>query len=97
MGSRLRSYNQLVWKISPKNLPGGTLPVEIAAYTSAHIFNESNIALLKIMEAIGIACGPNAHAYIAQEGETRINIADQESTRKSRMFHRQIKKIKKII
>jgi len=42
------SYNQLIWKISPKSLSGGALPVKIAAYISACIFNEGNIALLKI-------------------------------------------------
>jgi len=38
MQNNNESYNQLIWKINPKNLPDSALPVEIATYTSACIF-----------------------------------------------------------
>lgn len=86
------SYNQLIWKITPKHLPGGTLPVQIAAYASACIFNEGNISLLKMFEAIGVPCGRNAHAYVTHDDEWRITIAEQRAqaaTREGRMARRQ--------
>ncbi len=40
------SYNQLIWKISPKIVPAGSNTVEIAAYIAAGIFNEGMASLL---------------------------------------------------
>lgn len=86
------SYNQLIWKITPKHLPGGVVPVQIAAYASACLFNEGNISILKILETLGVPCGPNAHAYISQEDESRVTLAEQQAqaaTREGRMARRQ--------
>ncbi|CAK9796699.1 hypothetical protein ANTQUA_LOCUS851 [Anthophora quadrimaculata] len=86
------SYNQLIWKISLKSLPGGSFPVKIAAYTPACIFNESNIACLRIFEALSVLCGQNAHRYVIREDEFRITIAEQraqDATREGRMTRRQ--------
>lgn len=86
------SYNQLIWKISPKHLPGSSVPVQIAAYTSACMFNEGNITLLKILEALGVQCGRNSHAYVTKQDESRITIAEQRAqaaTKEGRMARRQ--------
>jgi len=50
------SYNQLVWKISPKIIPSGSIIIELAAYIAACTFNEGSVALLQIMESMGNVC-----------------------------------------
>jgi len=60
-------------------------------YSSLH-FNEDSVALLQIMESMGISCGPYTHAYVAKENDKRINITKrraQENTREARMRRRQ--------
>lgn len=43
------SYNQLIWKISPKIIPSDLITVELAAYIVACVFNEGLGALLKML------------------------------------------------
>lgn len=89
------SYNQLIWKISPKNLPGGLLPVQIAAYAAACTFNQGNVAILKMFEALGVPCGHHAHTYVAKADEQRISIAGQRTqnaTKEGRIARRQSQK-----
>lgn len=89
------SYNQLIWKISSKNLPGGVLPVQIAAYASACIFNEGNVAILKMFESLGVSCGHHAHAYVTKADSRRISIAEQRAqnaTKEGRIARRQSQK-----
>lgn len=86
------SLNQLIWKITPKVIPCGSLIVEIAAYTASAMFNEGHTVLLKFFEALGISCGRNMHSYIRQEDKSRIEIAERrvhENTREARMLRRQ--------
>ena len=86
------SFNQLIWKISPKIIPGGLVTVELAANISACMFNEGFGSLLQLYEAMGIHCGPNIHLYAVTEDTTRITTADrrtQEATREGRMLRRQ--------
>lgn len=86
------SYNQLIWKLSPKHLPGGVVPVKIAAYASACIFNEGQTSILKMFEAMGVPCGSNSHEYVAQQDESRVSTAEQraqDATRERRMARRQ--------
>lgn len=86
------SYNQLIWKISPKIVPAGSKTVETAAYIAAGVFNEGMASLLYYMNAIGITLGPNAHLYAEKEDEQRVNISDRrarDSTRDGRMARRQ--------
>ncbi|XP_071652157.1 uncharacterized protein [Temnothorax longispinosus] len=89
-----KSYNQLIWKISPKILPSGLISIEIAAYVSACVFNEGSKAMLQIMQAMGISIGPNAHAFVADEDQERVATAErraQENTREARKRRRQEK------
>lgn len=51
------SFNQLIWKITPKILPDGSKIVNIPALVAACIFNEGTSALLLIMH-INCACNP---------------------------------------
>ncbi|XP_077256704.1 uncharacterized protein LOC143894388 [Temnothorax americanus] len=86
------SYNQLIWKITPKIIPAGSRIVEMAAYIAAGIFNKGTAALLYYMHAIGLSLGPNAHSYAEKEDAERVTIADrraQENTREGRMVRRQ--------
>ncbi|EZA50167.1 hypothetical protein X777_11230 [Ooceraea biroi] len=88
------SYNQLIWKISPKILPSGSIPIEIAAYVSACVFNEGSKALLQIMQTMGISTGPNAHAFVADEDQEHIATAErraQANTQEARKRRRQEK------
>ena len=57
------SYNQFIWKLSPKHLPGGAVPVGIAAYLSACIFNEGQASILKVFKWLGVPCGSNSHEF----------------------------------
>lgn len=86
------SYNQLVWKITPKIIPAGSKIVEIAANIAAGVFNEGKTSLLYYMSAMGLSLGPNAHSYVSKEDAERISISDaraQGSTREGRMARRQ--------
>ena len=86
------SYNQLIWKISPKIIPSGMTTVELTAYIAACVFNEGSIALLQIMQVMGVHTGPNAHAYVNKEDQARVTIAErraQATTREARMRRRQ--------
>ncbi|KAL7298547.1 hypothetical protein TKK_0008323 [Trichogramma kaykai] len=58
------SYNQLIWKITPKILPAGSKIVEIAAYTAACMFNRGTEALLAIMYSMGMKLGWHSHEYV---------------------------------
>lgn len=86
------SYNQLIWKISPKIIPSGSSIVEIAAYIAACTFNEGTEALLSILHAMGVSLGRYAHLYAQGEDKERVHIAEKrahENTREGRMHHRQ--------
>ena len=86
------SYNQLIWKRSPKHLPRGAVPVEIAAYLSACIFNEGQASILKVVEGLGVPCGSNSHEFVENADEKRVSLAEQRAqnaTREARMARRQ--------
>lgn len=86
------SYNQLVWKISPKIITSGSISVEIAAHVAACQFNEGLISLLWILQAMGVHCGRNAHEYVREEDELRLHTAEwrvQSKTREGKMLRRQ--------
>jgi hypothetical protein len=87
------SYNQLIWKITPKVIPCGSKVVQTAAYIAAGMFNEGAWSLLFFMSALGISLGPAAHKYADNEDIKRIFIADArayEGTREGRMARRQL-------
>ena len=48
------TYNQLIWKITPKIVPCGSKIVEIAAYSAASVFNKGTALLLYYMSAMGL-------------------------------------------
>lgn len=86
------SFNQLIWKICPKIMTSGALPVHLASYISAGLFNEGTHSLLYFLHAIGVSCGRNAHAYAAKCDEARISQAEMRAaacTREGRMLRRQ--------
>ena len=86
------SYNQLIWKISPKIIPSGSVIVELAANIAACMFNEGTGVLLTMMYSMGVNTGQNAHKFAKKEDAERISISDkraQESTREQRMLRRQ--------
>lgn len=86
------SYNQVIWKMSPKIVPSGFKTVELAANIAACVFNKGSQAILEIYTALGIQNGPNAHRYVELEDLVRIQTADrrtQQATREDRMARRQ--------
>lgn len=65
----------------------------IAVYLSACIINESQKAVLKVFEGLGVSCGTNSHEFVAKEDERRISTAEQRAhnaTREGRMAFRQV-------
>ncbi|GFY39188.1 uncharacterized protein TNIN_499181 [Trichonephila inaurata madagascariensis] len=69
------SYNQLIWKVTPKIVPCGSKVVEIAAYIVAGMFNEGAKSLLYFMSALGLLLGTAAHAYVDKEAAERVMIS----------------------
>ncbi|KYQ49530.1 hypothetical protein ALC60_11398, partial [Trachymyrmex zeteki] len=83
------SFNQLIWKISPKIVSSGAIIVNLLAYIAAGLFNEGSKSLLF---SIGVNCGHNAHAYVEKTDRARILQAEKraaESTREGRLKKRQ--------
>lgn len=86
------SFNQLIWKISPKIVSSGAIVVNLAAYIAVGLFNEGSKSLLFYLNSIGVSCGHNAHEYADKMDEARIALAERraaESTREGRMLRRQ--------
>lgn len=86
------SYNQLVWKMAPKTSHSGATVVEIAALLATCLFNNGTTSFLQVMNTMGMAVGPNAHAYAAAEDNRRIALAEvraQESSKEGRLRRRQ--------
>lgn len=92
IGSFIQNNNEslkhLIWKISPKIIPSGNKCVELAAYIAAGIFNEGNLILLKMLQAIGVSSGSNAHKYV-EKGDMRIKISDLRAQQEARKRLRQ--------
>lgn len=89
------SFNQLIWKITPKILPAGSKIVQIAASIAACTFNEGISALLLIMQGMELKLGPNSHEYARKMDEDRVCAAEKKSaseTREARVRHRQEQK-----
>ncbi|XP_044584565.1 uncharacterized protein LOC123265047 [Cotesia glomerata] len=89
------SFNQLIWKITPKILPAGSKIVNIAALVAACIFNEGTSALLLIMHGMDLKLGRNSHEYARILDENRVCAAEKKSaseTREARIRHRQEQK-----
>lgn len=89
------SFNQLIWKITPKILPAGSKIVEIAALIAACTFNEGISSLLLIMHGMDIKLGRNSHEYARKIDGNRVCAAERKSTsetREARIRHRQEQK-----
>uniref|UniRef100_A0A6P7GDN8 Uncharacterized protein LOC114336144 n=1 Tax=Diabrotica virgifera virgifera TaxID=50390 RepID=A0A6P7GDN8_DIAVI len=89
------SFNQIIWKITPKILSGTSNIVEIAAHIAVCIFNEGYFALLSILQEMGVSTGSSAHAWASAADELRITRADKktaESTKEGRIVRRQQQK-----
>ncbi|CAH4001251.1 unnamed protein product [Pieris brassicae] len=89
------SFNQLIWKITPKILPADSKIVNIAALVAACIFNEGTSALLLIMHGMDLKLGRNSHEYARISDENRVCAAEKKSaseTREARIRHRQEQK-----
>ncbi|CAH2086841.1 unnamed protein product [Euphydryas editha] len=89
------SFNQLIWKITPKILPAGSKIVNIAALVAACTFNEGTSALLLIMHGMDLKLGRNSHEYARISDENRVCAAEKKSaseTREARIRHRQEQK-----
>ena len=65
------SINQLIWKITPKIHPAGSIIVKIAALIAVCIFNEGILALLLIMHGMDLKLGPNSREHARNMDENR--------------------------
>jgi len=87
-----QSYNQLIWKITPKTVASGSAIVNIAANISACVFNEGSSVHLAMLYSMGAKLGRNAHDYCRRADEKRITTAEHRArlaTREARMLRRQ--------
>ncbi|XP_077257590.1 uncharacterized protein LOC143894826 [Temnothorax americanus] len=85
------SYNNLIWRIAPKNTNSSARVVEIATFLAVCLFNEGTLALLKVMSTMGIAVGRNAVQFAALSDTRRCDQADvreQHATREARVKRR---------
>jgi len=78
------SFNQLIWKITPKNVSGNAEIVEIAANVAACTFNEGCFALLAFMQDMGISSGISCHEWARRVDNNRINRANQQAANESK-------------
>ena len=78
------NFNQLIWKITPKILPAGSIIVQIAALIATCIFNEGISALLLIMHGMDLKLGLNSHEYARNMNEKRVIAAEIKSTSETR-------------
>ncbi|XP_025154263.1 uncharacterized protein LOC112588450 [Harpegnathos saltator] len=86
------SYNQLIWKITPKIVPSGSTIVDIAAKISACVFNEGSSSHLAILYSMRVKLGRNSVDYCRKLDEKRINAAEYRAklaTREARILQRQ--------
>ena len=87
-----KSYNQIIWKLSPKVLPGGSVVVQLAANIAACVFNEGSASLLQMMMALRIECGQNSHNFAEKADSIRVTLADKwarDVTREGRASRQQ--------
>lgn len=78
------SFNQLIWKISPKSVGGTASVVEIAANVAAYTFNEGSFALLSFLNEMGLTTGPSAHQWARKSDGVRITSANEQAARTSK-------------
>lgn len=71
------SYNAILWRLALKHLHCGLSSLEIATYIATCFFNEGFTSLLKVMSAIGIRVGDEAHRFASIRDEERIKRADR--------------------
>ncbi|KMQ84720.1 hypothetical protein RF55_17253 [Lasius niger] len=86
------SFNACVWHLVPKHIFTGRIILEIAAYTSACVFNEGFCTLLKIMEVMGVTIGSAVVQLAHKQDGQRIAQANRRSTdasKESRMARRE--------
>lgn len=86
------SFNQLIWKITPKILPAGSKIVEIAALIAACTFNEGISSLLLIMHGMDIKLGRNSCPQNRWKPSVRAERKSTSETREARIRHRQEQK-----
>ncbi|EFN65263.1 hypothetical protein EAG_12347, partial [Camponotus floridanus] len=51
------SFNNILWRIAPKNTNSSSTIVETAAYLAVSIFNEGAPSLMKVMAIMRVAVG----------------------------------------
>ncbi|EZA49100.1 hypothetical protein X777_12499, partial [Ooceraea biroi] len=73
------SYNAVLWRLAPKHLHCGLSSLEIATYMATCFFNEGFTSLLKVMSAISIRVGDEAHRFASIRDEERVKRADRSS------------------
>lgn len=78
------SLNSLIWTFAPKHIHAGLKTIEIATFFAVSIFNEGYIPILKILAVMEITIGPEANAFAARRGETRIERSEFRTSEASK-------------
>ncbi|KYN27482.1 hypothetical protein ALC57_03137, partial [Trachymyrmex cornetzi] len=93
------SLNHLIWKITPKKLPGSKI-VELATNIAACHFESGLLGghihtLLVFLDDMNVPLGPSAHEYQRIQDRERVKKAEQQaaaSSKEERIRRRQDKK-----
>lgn len=89
------SLNNLIWRISPKEVHCGLSIVEIAANIAVCTFNDGTSSLLQIMKTMDVKCGSNAHRWAAAEDSRRLSVAERAAataTKESRILRKRARR-----
>lgn len=88
------SFNNLIWRVAPKNTNSSSDIVDIATYVAVCLFNDGISSLLSILSTMGIKVGRNA-VHNANLYDSRrckqAAIRAEHATREARIRHRQSK------
>ena len=86
------SYNNLVWRITPKSSFSGKEVLEIASWIAACTFNEGANTFLIIKVLLGFKIGETAKSWAESINGDRILLAVKRSTEQSKEGRIQRKK-----
>jgi len=71
-----KSLNSVIWKFAPKSSFCGSKIVKTAANLATIIFNDGHVALLDVVENLGISIGEKLFNYCHEIDQKRIQYAD---------------------
>lgn len=78
------SLNNVIWKFAPKSSFSGTSIVKIAANLGTILFNDGHVALLDVLQLLGIEIGETVYDYCHEIDKERVSKAERQARRNTR-------------